>query len=113
MSDLKNRVLSGAGEVAIVGLARSGRAVARLLASKGAKVYASDAGSGDNLTKVGTELTEQKVDVDVGRHDLERIRRATAVIASPGVPPEAKPLAAARDAGIPIVGEIEVVREFP
>ena len=112
MSDLKNRVLSGAGEVAIVGLARSGRSVARLLASKGAKVYASDAGSGDNLTKVGTELTEQKVDVDVGRHDLERIRRATAVIASPGVPPEAKPLAAARDAGIPIVGEIEAALWF-
>jgi UDP-N-acetylmuramoylalanine--D-glutamate ligase len=112
MSDLKNRVLSGAGEVAIVGLARSGRSVARLLASKGAKVYASDAGSGDTLMRVATELTEQKVDVEVGRHDLDRIRRAIAVIASPGVPPEAKPLATARDAGVPIVGEIEAALWF-
>jgi UDP-N-acetylmuramoylalanine--D-glutamate ligase len=46
--------------------------------------------------------------VDVGAHDLDRIRRATLVVASPGVPPDAPPLAAAREAGIQIVGEIEV-----
>ena len=74
MQDLKTRVLSGSGEAAIVGLARSGRSVARLLASKGAKVYASDAGSSDALTKVAAELTQQKVTVDVGRHDFDRIR---------------------------------------
>lgn len=112
MSDLQQRILAGAGEVAIVGLARSGRSVARLLASQGAKVYASDAGSGDSLTKVGTELTQQKVAVDIGKHDFERIRRSVAVIASPGVPPDAKPLAAARDAGVPIVGEIEAALWF-
>jgi UDP-N-acetylmuramoylalanine--D-glutamate ligase len=112
MSDLRKRVLSGAGEVAIIGLARSGRSVARLLASKGAKVYASDAGAGDNLTKVGTELTQQKVAVDIGKHDLERIRRSIAVIASPGVPPDAPPLTAARQAQVPIVGEIEAALWF-
>lgn len=112
MSSLKNRVVSGTGEVAIVGLARSGRSVSRLLASKGAKVYASDAGSGDALTKVGTELTQQKVDVDIGKHDFDRIRKAVAVIASPGVPPDAKPLAVAREAGVPIVSEIEAALWF-
>jgi UDP-N-acetylmuramoylalanine--D-glutamate ligase len=112
MSSLKQRVLAGTGEVAVVGLARSGRSVARLLASKGVKVYASDAGSGETLTKVGTELTGQKVAVDVGRHDFERIRKAAAVIASPGVPPDAKPLAVAREAGVPIVSEIEAALWF-
>jgi UDP-N-acetylmuramoylalanine--D-glutamate ligase len=112
MSSLKHRVLSGAGEVAIVGLARSGRSVSRLLASRGAKVYASDAGSGDALTRVGTELTQQNVAVDIGTHDVDRIRKAVAVIASPGVPPQAKPLAAAREAGVPIVSEIEAALWF-
>jgi UDP-N-acetylmuramoylalanine--D-glutamate ligase len=112
MSSLKHRVLTGGGEVAIIGLARSGRSVARLLASKGVKVYASDAGSDDHLTKVGTELAQQKVAVDIGKHDFDRIRQAVAVIASPGVPPEAKPLAAAREAGIPIVSEIEAALWF-
>jgi UDP-N-acetylmuramoylalanine--D-glutamate ligase len=112
MSSLKNRVLSGAGEVAIIGLARSGRSVSRLLASKGAKVYASDAGSDETLTKVGTELTQQQVAVDIGRHDFDRIRKASAVIASPGVPPDAKPLAVAREAHVPIVSEIEAALWF-
>jgi UDP-N-acetylmuramoylalanine-D-glutamate ligase len=35
------------GEISVVGLARSGRAVAELLARAGAPVYASDAGAGD------------------------------------------------------------------
>src|SRR3954467_9435552 len=104
---LKDRILSGGGEVAVIGLARSGRSVARLLAANGARVYASDAGSSGLLTKVATELTQQKVEVEVGRHDLDRVRRAAAVIASPGVPPDATPLAAARAAGVPIVSEIE------
>ena len=112
MSSLKHRVLSNGGEVAIVGLARSGRSVARLLASKGVKVYASDAGSDEQLTKVGTELAQQKVAVDIGKHDFDRIRKAVAVIASPGVPPDAKPLATAREAGIPIVSEIEAALWF-
>jgi UDP-N-acetylmuramoylalanine--D-glutamate ligase len=112
MSSLKNRVLSGGGEVAVVGLARSGRSVARLLAAHGARVYASDAGTGDVLDKVAAELTQQKVAVEVGRHDFERLRKAVAVVASPGVPPDAKPLAAAREAGVPIVSEIEAALWF-
>ena len=112
MSSLKNRVAGGGGEVAIIGLARSGRSVARLLAAKGIKVYASDAGSGEALTKAGTELLQQKVEVDLGKHDFDRIRKAAAVIASPGVPPDAKPLATARDAGVPIVSEIEAALWF-
>jgi UDP-N-acetylmuramoylalanine--D-glutamate ligase len=112
MSSLKSRVLGGTGEVAVIGLARSGRSVARLLASKGAKVYASDAGSGDALTRAGTELAQQKVAIDLGRHDIDRIRKAVAVIASPGVPPDAAPLAAARDAGVPIISEIEAALWF-
>ncbi|HET9424312.1 MAG TPA: UDP-N-acetylmuramoyl-L-alanine--D-glutamate ligase [Gemmatimonadaceae bacterium] len=110
---LRDRVLAaGAGEVAVVGLARSGRSVARLLASKGVKVYASDAGGGEALTKVATELTAQRVDVQLGGHDMARLQGAAVVIASPGVPPDAPPLAAARGANVPIVSEIEAALWF-
>jgi UDP-N-acetylmuramoylalanine--D-glutamate ligase len=44
----------------------------------------------------------------VGRHDLARIARAVAVVASPGVPPEAPPLRAALAAGVPILSEVEL-----
>jgi UDP-N-acetylmuramoylalanine--D-glutamate ligase len=48
------------------------------------------------------------VAVDVGRHDLARIRGATAVVVSPGVPPSAPVVAAAREAGVEIVAELDL-----
>jgi UDP-N-acetylmuramoylalanine--D-glutamate ligase len=96
------------GEVAVVGLARSGRAVARALIAHGAKVYVSDAASSQQTSDAARELEALGASVDVGRHDLDRIARAAATVASPGIPPEAPPLAAARAAGRSVVGEVEV-----
>ena len=97
------------GEIAVVGLGKSGRAAALLLAREGARVYASDAGSSDALAATARELREAGVvTVDVGSHDLARIALASVVVASPGVPPSAPPLAHARAVGVPVVGEIEV-----
>ena len=95
-------------EVAVVGLGKSGRAAALLLARAGSRVYASDAASTPAAEAIATELRAAGVAVDVGHHDLERIARAGRVVASPGVPPDAPPLRAARDAGVEIVSEIEV-----
>src|SRR5205085_7867663 len=53
-------------------------------------------------------LSEEKVHVQLGAHDLERIGRASPVVASPGVPPSAPPLATARARGIEIVSEVEI-----
>jgi len=96
------------GEIAVIGLGKSGTAVAMLLAREGAKVYASDAGANPGVETSAALLRPLGIDVDVGRHDLERIARATLVVASPGVPPDAPPLVRARDAGLPVIGEIEV-----
>jgi len=96
------------GEIAVVGLARSGRSVATLLARTGANVYASDSGTGKALESTAAALREEAVDVQIGAHDLERISRASLVVVSPGVPPTAPPLAAARARGIEIVSEIEI-----
>jgi UDP-N-acetylmuramoylalanine--D-glutamate ligase len=98
------------GEVAVIGLGKSGVAAARLLAHERVKVYASDGsehpyGGDDAVAKL---RALPGVTVEVGRHDLDRIRAATAVVVSPGVPPDAAPLAAARTVGVPIVSELDL-----
>jgi UDP-N-acetylmuramoylalanine--D-glutamate ligase len=100
------------GEIAVIGLARSGRAAAQLMARAGSEVYASDSGGSPELERTATELREDGVDVQIGGHDLERIARARLVVASPGVPPDAPPFQAARKAGVDIVSEIEIGLRF-
>ena len=100
------------GEIAVIGLARSGVAVSRLLARQGGSVYASDAGSGAALDEAARTLREEDVAVDIGRHDLERIARASMLVTSPGVPPDAPPLVRARAEGVPVVSEVEIGLRF-
>jgi UDP-N-acetylmuramoylalanine--D-glutamate ligase len=100
------------GEISVVGLARSGRAVAELLARAGAPVYASDAGTGDAVQHASRALAPLGVALQAGAHDLSRIAASAVVVASPGVPPDAPPLRAARDAGRTIVSELEIALQF-
>jgi UDP-N-acetylmuramoylalanine--D-glutamate ligase len=100
------------GEISVLGLARSGRAAAELLRRAGADVYASDAGSAEGARRAAAALTELGVQVQLGGHDIGRVARSALVVASPGIPPDAPPLAAARKAGVPIVGELEVALHF-
>ncbi len=95
-------------EVAVIGLGKSGVAASRLLRRHGVSVYASDGGTGAALTEQAAALGADGIEADIGRHDLARIGRAAAAIVSPGVPPEAAPLRAARDAGVPVLAEAEL-----
>jgi UDP-N-acetylmuramoylalanine--D-glutamate ligase len=101
-----------AGEIAVIGLGKSGRAVGTLLARDGHQVYASDASASEAASTTAAALAALGAATDVGSHDLERIARAALVVASPGVPPAAPPLAAAARAGVPVVGEIEVALHY-
>ena len=100
------------GEIAVVGLARSGRSVARLLARAGERIYASDAARSPELEATAADLAAEQVSVQLGGHDLNRIARSSLVVASPGVPPDAPPFMAARNAGVEIVSEIEIGLRF-
>jgi UDP-N-acetylmuramoylalanine--D-glutamate ligase len=102
------RLAERTGEFAVIGLGRSGVAAARLLRKAGVSVYASDAGTSDSMRTAAAALEREGASVDVGMHNLERIAHAAAVVVSPGVPPTAPSLRTARDAGIPIVSEVEV-----
>jgi UDP-N-acetylmuramoylalanine--D-glutamate ligase len=85
----------------VVGLARSGRAAALLLARRGWEVVGVDAAavSAPELEAAGVELRAPS-DAPVAGVDL--------VIKSPGVPGEAPPVAAARAAGTPVWSEVEL-----
>jgi len=99
-------------EIAVIGLARSGRAVAILLKKHGYNVYASDVASSPETGRCAEELRALGIIVDVGRHDLERLERTALVVTSPGVPPTARPLAFAREKGIPVASEVEIALNF-
>lgn len=91
----------------VVGLARSGRAAALLLARRGWDVVGIDSGEADapELVAAGVEVRAPFADPVPGV-DL--------VVKSPGVPAEAVPVAAARAAGVPVWSEIELAaRELP
>jgi UDP-N-acetylmuramoylalanine--D-glutamate ligase len=97
------------GVVAVVGLGNSGVAATRLLVREGVRVYASDSTDHPYAGGAAAALRELPgVEVDLGRHDLAKIRAAAGVVVSPGVPPDAPPLAAARDAGVEIVSELDL-----
>jgi UDP-N-acetylmuramoylalanine--D-glutamate ligase len=101
-------------EAAVLGLARSGLAAALLLRREGVPVYASDLardlgpGADGVVSTPEARLREAGVDFQLGGHDLGRIARAGVCVVSPGVPPEAPPVRAARDAGVPVISEVDV-----
>lgn len=96
------------GEVAVIGLGRSGAAVTRLLRREGLPVYASDAADSEELASAVADLRVLGAAVDLGGHDLDRIRQAGGLVLSPGVPPDAAPVAAAREAGVEVRAEMDV-----
>ena len=96
------------GEVAVVGLGKSGVAASKWLAAQGLRVYASDAADAPHVRESAAALSQAGLSVEIGRHDLDRIRQAVAVVVSPGVSPEAPPIMTAREAGIDVISEIDL-----
>ena len=69
-------------EIAVIGLARSGRSVATLLARTGNNVYASDGSRSTALEQTGADLEREGVAVDLGTHNIDRVSRASLVAAA-------------------------------
>jgi UDP-N-acetylmuramoylalanine--D-glutamate ligase len=92
------------GPYLIVGLARSGLAAARFLAARGERVIGVDSGRPEGAERLAEAGVEVNLDVD-GTGHLDGIRT---VVKSPGVPGEAAVIAAARERGIDVIGELEL-----
>jgi UDP-N-acetylmuramoylalanine--D-glutamate ligase len=92
------------GPFLVVGLARSGQAAARMLAARGEEVRGVDSGFPGGAAGLEGAGVEVFLDTD-GLAQLEGTRT---VVKSPGVPREAAVIAAARERGIEVLGELEL-----
>ena len=92
----------------VVGLGSSGVAAARLLLARGARVRAVDADPDAASRPSVAELLALGAVVDCGPHRAGQTDGCDLVVLSPGVPPTVAPVAEARAAGLPVLGEIEL-----
>lgn len=88
----------------VVGLARSGVAAAEALLARGERVYGTDSGNPPG----GGRLAELGVEVERDGDGIASLERVSAVVKSPGVPAQAPVIVAARAAGKPVIGELEL-----
>ena len=99
-------------KVLVVGVARSGVAAARLLASRGAMVIANDLKPEAQLEREAEELRGLGVMLSLGSHPDSLFENAELIVLSPGVPSDLAPLEAARERDIEIISEPELAGRF-
>jgi len=95
-----------------MGLGLSGEASARFLASRGARVVASDARAEGELGSVPASLRELGVEVETGGHGAGVFEGCDIVVLSPGIRADHESLEAARRTGARVVGEVELASWF-
>jgi UDP-N-acetylmuramoylalanine--D-glutamate ligase len=98
--------------VTVVGLGRSGVAAARLCAREGAVVTVTDSRNAAALGPALEALEVLPLRRMLGGHDDRDFTDADLVVVSPGVPMAMPPLQAARAAGLPVWGEVELAARF-
>jgi UDP-N-acetylmuramoylalanine--D-glutamate ligase len=104
--NLKNK------KVLVVGLARTGLAVVRFLKDRGAQVAATDLKKKDELGLCALGGLTTGIPLDLGAHKIESFTDSDLIVVSPGVPHGITPLEAARRAGIPVIGEVELASRY-
>ncbi len=96
-------------QVVVVGAARSGLAAAELLVGRGASVVLTDLKpdfeGADELRRLGVTL-------ELGGHRRSTFVDADLIVLSPGVSPRQPDVAAARAAGVPVIGELELASRW-
>lgn len=96
-------------KVLVVGAGKSGLSTARFLARNGARVVISDAkAEGDLARELLEEIEKLGISLEAGGHRTESFLGAETIIVSPGVPLGLRPLKAAREKKIPVMGELEL-----
>jgi len=96
-------------KILVVGFGKSGLSTARYFMSRGANVTIGDIKPKADLDKtILNEVRDAGVNLEIGEHRIETFLNSDIIIVSPGVPLNIKPLLAARDAGVPISGELEI-----
>ena len=98
--------------IVVVGLARSGVAASRFLASRGAHVVAADRKPAHQLPEEALSLSALGVTLALGPHPSALFAAADLVVVSPGVPWDLAELVAARQRGTRVLAELELGARF-
>jgi len=102
--------------VAVVGLGKSGLSVIRFCIERGAQVIACDdrdeAALAHSLGSINPLLSTGRLQLALGGLRSELLCGVDLIVCSPGVPPTRQPLLDAKQAGIPITGEIELASQY-
>lgn len=94
--------------ILVVGLARSGQASAKVLCKYGARVTGCDNNPAEKLIPGIREIQDMGVNIVIGSYPEVSSQTFDLVVASPGVPLEISPFQQAFQAGIPVIGELEL-----
>ena len=92
----------------IVGMARSGIALAKLLYREGAQVTVNDMKPWEAFGDQMEELRELPIRFRLGEDGIDALTGQDALIISPGVPIDAEIVLKAKEMGIPVSGELEI-----
>lgn len=98
--------------VAVLGLALSGQAAARLALAHGGEVYVSDWSVEPSVAARAGKLRDLGARIDLGTHDVEWVAQADLVVVSPGIPPDAPVLRALQNRGVRWISEPEFAFRF-
>ena len=93
--------------IAVLGLARSGRAAALLALARGLDVYASDAADTPEARQAAAAIRAAGGRADTGGHDAAAIGECDLLVVSPGIPPTAPVLLDERVARLRAISELE------
>ena len=99
--------MTAPGRVGVLGLARSGRAAARLALASGSAVFASDLGDTAAVRDAAAEIERLGGETETGGHSVDRLARCDLVVVSPGIPPTAPVLRELEQRGVPLTSELE------
>ena len=92
----------------IVGMARSGIALAQLLCREGAQVTVNDMKPAESFGDKLDILKELPIEFRMGENGLDALQEKDLLVISPGVPIDAPIVKAAREAGVAVSGELEI-----
>ncbi len=98
--------------VLVVGLGKTGAALAKFLTAQGAKVTISDRQPASALKGYIRRLKGINFELECGAHHTKTFLGADLIVLSPGVPPNLTPIEAARTSGIPVLSELDLASHF-
>ena len=98
-------------KIVIIGMGKTGIAVAKFLGKQGAKVAVTDEKPVDQWGREFEQLAKEKW-LEIGNYNTHILKGASMVVPSTGIPPYNDLLIDAQKKNIPVISEIELAYRF-